>query len=104
MLPCLRSSVEFDVRGDGGWGRVFAASSPSAALRLRRCRKRVIRPRVFGVTDAQIFSYLKISCLPEAFEIIRDLYRTKVGAEEMQQDGHAPGGNARCVLPGEDFL
>ena len=68
------------------------------------CLERVFRPGVFGIAAAKVFSDLVIGGGPEAPQVVGDLDRPVVRAENVQQDGHPPPGHSRGFGPAEQFL
>src|SRR5689334_20776499 len=74
----------------------------SRARRLRR--EWIIRPGMLRVPPSQFFLYFRIPVLPETGEISRNLLRTIVWPEQVQQHGHTPTGNPRRFAYAEHFL
>src|SRR5262245_2738866 len=62
-------------------------------LRLRS--QWVFGPSVLGVAAAEVLAHFSIGGSPEAGQISGDLLRPHVGGQEVQQDRHAPTGDAR---------
>ena len=49
------------------------------------CLQRVFWPVVFGVSASQFLAHFKVCRLPEAFEVLRQLYRFESGRQQFHK-------------------
>ena len=59
----------------------------------RHGRKRVFRPRVFGVASAHLGTHKGIAVPPEMLKVTRDLPGPSRRRKQVHEDGHSPSGH-----------
>src|ERR1700724_701171 len=96
QMPASRASgsAALAVGGlaSGGW--------PALGTRLPG----ILRPGVAWVVALQLLAHLRIGVQPEAAQVVRDLLRAKVRGQQVEQDRHPAGSEARRLRLAEQLL
>ena len=100
LAPRFPSRPEAQAR-ESAWRTVpdeAVSFAPSAA------REGIFGPGVFGIAAAEFLADLGVGRLPEAGQVARDLLRPMVGAQQVQEHGHATTRQPRCLTNAKKLL
>src|SRR5690606_18644147 len=104
------------VRLPGNWNRSRPAprasrrpcpgrsAIPTPALRLGAGLEWILGPGVAGVTGAEVLANRLVGRSPEARQVVGDLNRSVIRAEQLEQDRHATTGQPWGFRPSEKLL